>query len=156
MNNLKYEGFALLFTPLDNINYCREPSSMGKGKKKSSLKKLQALQVFKGPSATPPKLYRQMRAAIAHIYSVDIMATFPLLSQPRTSTKNIRLAVPQALLSVGNAAEILAGLNLRKESPGVLGTLPLRTAAHLLLAGFPTILWAGWPLERCLTQANKQ
>lgn len=82
VNNLKYEGFALLFTPLDNINYCREPSSLEKGGKNPTLEKLQALQVFKGPSATPPKLYRQMRAAVAHIYSVDIMATFPLLSQP--------------------------------------------------------------------------
>lgn len=87
------------------------------------------------------------------------MATFLLLSQPRSSTKNVRLAVPQALLSRGNAAEILAGLRLGKESPGVLGAvlaLPLRAAAHLLLAGFPTISWAGWPLGRCLTQANKQ
>lgn len=56
VNNLKYEGFALLFTPLDNINYCREPSSLEKGGKKPTLEKLQALQVFKGPSASPPKL----------------------------------------------------------------------------------------------------
>lgn len=33
-NNLKYECFALLFTPLNNINYCREPSSLEKGGEK--------------------------------------------------------------------------------------------------------------------------
>lgn len=42
-----------------------------------------------------------MRAAVAHIYSVDIMATFLLLSQPRTSTKNVRLAILQAFLYLG-------------------------------------------------------
>lgn len=55
VNNLKYEGFALLLPPLDNINYRREPSSLEKkGEKKNVLEKLQALQVFKGPSASPP------------------------------------------------------------------------------------------------------
>ena len=117
-----------------------------------------------------------MRAAVAHIYSVDIMATFLLLSQPRTSTKNVRLAVPQALLSVGNVAETLFGCMAGPTSGSDLDfwvkcqlcSLPppstcispcgfhFRAAAHLLLVGFSTTLWVGWPSERCLTQANKQ
>lgn len=105
-----------------------------------------------------------MRAAVARIYSVDIMATFLLLSQPRTSTKNLRIAVPEALLSLGNVAERLfgcmAGLDRWKESPGFWGPLaallsvssfhrhlPFRAAAHLLLRRFPTALWVGWLSE---------
>lgn len=101
-----------------------------------------------------------MRAAVVHIYSVDIMAIVLLLSQPRTSTENVRLAIPRALLSVGNVAERLiervVGPDLWKESPGFLGRMPallspppstcispcgfpFRAAANLL-AGFPITL----------------
>jgi len=48
VNNLKYEGFALLFTPLDNINYCREPSSLKKEGKKTLWKSCRPCKYLKG------------------------------------------------------------------------------------------------------------
>lgn len=146
VNNLKYEGFALLFTPLDNINYCREPSSLEKeGENKTTLEKLQALlpASFKGPSASPPKLYRQARAAVAHICSVDITATVLLPSQPRTSTKNVRLVIPQGSVFTGNVAErwfgCMGGHDLWKESLGFGGQMPALLSASYL--HFHLTLW---------------
>lgn len=147
MNNLKYEGFALLFTPLDNINYCGEPSSLEKGKEKTTLEKLQALQVFKGPSASPPKMKRQARAAVVRIYSADIMATFLLPSQPRTSTKNVRLAILQALLSVGNVVERLFGCVAGPDLPGVTWIFGSNASSALCLLPPRASHFVASPLE---------
>lgn len=86
------------------MNCSRESSSLKKRGKENTVEKLQALQVFKGPSASPPELRRQMQATVAHTYAVDIMATFVLLSQPRTHARNVRLAAPLVVLCSGNAA----------------------------------------------------
>lgn len=49
VNNLKYEGFALLLPPLDNINYRREPSSLEKkGEKKTFWKSCRPCKYLKG------------------------------------------------------------------------------------------------------------
>lgn len=115
-----------------------------------------------------------MRATVAHIYSVDITATFLLLSQPRTSTRNVRLAVSQVLLSFGNAVVRLFGcMDPRpRRSPSGFGVkcqlcplpprphalhlvCPFWTAACLFLVGFPVTFWTDLPPVRCLPCANK-